>query len=294
MTDKGVFEPILIMLTIKNDHLNVSLLDPQADTHLLGSRYCHGGYIWQIEDNVLGPLLSGPKYPDIPDPFDGQGMPEAFETALSYFPTSIGDTILIIGVGEVIRTSDIEPFHSRYNPQIKKPCSWIIQSEPDCVLMKTDQFFKGYSFTLLKRVSLSGRTVQSFTEVVNSGPNPIPLKWFAHPFFPLTFDRSCCKLSLPVSIPPNPGFALSSESYICMDNNYNWESGCYRSLEIPWNKHLNVTVKHPLLNQISMDCKFNPTWLPIWANSKTFSVEPFFFKMSVPGSSTTWAIEYHF
>ena len=282
------------MLTIKNDQLTLSLLDPQKDGHLLGTRYCHGGYIWQIEDNKLGPLLSGPKSPDLPDPFDGQGMPEAFETALSYYPTSEGDTVLIVGVGEVLRTSGNEPFHSRWNPQIKKSCSWIIQTEHDNIIMKADQSFKGYSFTLTKKVVLTARTVTSFTEIVNLGPNPIPLKWFAHPFFPLNPDFSCCKLSLPVSIPPNPGFSLSSDEYIYMNKNFNWESGCYRSLGIPWNRPLNVSVKHPLLNQILINCKFSPSWLPIWANSKTFSLEPFYFQMSVPKSTASWTIEYHF
>jgi hypothetical protein len=283
------------MIAIKNDQLIVSLLDPVNDGHLLGSRYCHGGYIWQIEDKTLGSLLSGPKYPSLhPDPFDGQGIPEAFETAQSYYPSYIGDTVLVIGVGEVIRTSNTEPFHTRSNPQIKKSCNWTIETKPDCVLMKTNQSFKGSSFILLKKILLSDRTVHSFTEIVNLGPNPLPIKWFAHPFFPLTSDLSCCKLSLPVSIPPNPGFSLNNEDYICMNSNYGWENGCYRSLGIPWNKHLNVTVKHPLLNDVLINCKFSPTWLPIWANSKTFSIEPFFSKMSTPGSSTNWAIEYHF
>jgi hypothetical protein len=62
-----------------NDELRLTLLDPVEDEGRLGTRYVSGCYVYQIDDARLGPLLSGPAYPQDPPPgFHGQGIPEAF------------------------------------------------------------------------------------------------------------------------------------------------------------------------------------------------------------------------
>ncbi|NJN82715.1 MAG: hypothetical protein HC802_10870 [Caldilineaceae bacterium] len=71
------------MFTLANEQLSVSLLDPVADRARLGSRYCVGGYIWQVTDAAKGALLAGPLYPHpAPNTFDGQGAPDMFLTPL--------------------------------------------------------------------------------------------------------------------------------------------------------------------------------------------------------------------
>lgn len=283
------------MFFLQNNEIILSIIDPLKDQHLLSSRYCHGGYIWQIEDKKRGQLLSGPSFPSpSPDPFDGQGMPEAFETAIGYYPSRINDSILVIGVGEVLKTSVNEPFHSCWNPYIHKWSTWTIKTDDYHVKMSTMQHYKGYSLNLVKLVILKDRTVESLTEIENNGINPIPMKWFAHPFFPINADLTCCQLSLPLKIPINNGFSLNSENFICMNSDYKWENGCYQSLDIPWNQQLNVLVHHPLLGISKIKCNFLPTWLPIWANRNTFSLEPFFSKMISPGKSEKWSIKYEF
>src|SRR3954454_18157206 len=66
-----------IMYTLTSESLEVSILDPLADQGRFGTRYCTGGYIFQITDRRHGALLSGPTYPDSFNWFDGQGIPDA-------------------------------------------------------------------------------------------------------------------------------------------------------------------------------------------------------------------------
>jgi len=283
------------MIKLQNDFLSIDILHPEQDSHLTGSRYCHGCSIWQIYNAQSQPLLSGPQYPsESPDTFDGQGMPEVFETALGSYPSSIGDNVLVVGVGEVMRSGENELFHTRWNPYIQKKCTWDIIVSKDHIQMSTLHSFRGYNLSLIKQLRLTNKTVLSATLLINHGPNPVSLKWFAHPFFPHNSDLSCCKLSLPVKIPDNPGFTTGEDSFIYMNNSFNWKNGCYRSLGIPWHLPLNILVNHPLEKHILIACRFAPTWLPIWANANTFSIEPSLARIIFPGSSANWEIEYCF
>src|ERR1700712_640061 len=87
------------MYTLKNANLEVSILDPVADQARFGTRYCTGGYIFQIVDAQHGDLLSGPTYPDSFNWFDGQGIPDAFNLSPLRAPDDTGTTALIIGIG---------------------------------------------------------------------------------------------------------------------------------------------------------------------------------------------------
>lgn len=281
------------MILLENDQLIINIIEPDKEYHLLSSRYCHGGYIWQVEDKRLGPVFSGPSYPQNPDPFDGQGAPEAFETAPGYFPSQSGDTVLVVGVGEVIKTSSRELFHPRWNSVIKKRSDWEIKTSGSFLQMICSQRFKGYGLVITRDIILDNRSVHSSTTITNSGDNPLPIRWFAHPFFPHNKDMSCCILSCPVTIPENPGFFLKNNQ-IFMKKEYDWEKGCYRALGIPWGSSLFADFSHPFLERILLKCSFNPVWLPIWANTHTFSLEPFFSKVITPGSTEKWSICYQF
>lgn len=67
------------MLHLRHGSLRVDLLDPTSEASRLGPRFCAGGYVWQVHDDTVGPLLSGPEGPEPePDPFNGHGLPESF------------------------------------------------------------------------------------------------------------------------------------------------------------------------------------------------------------------------
>jgi len=280
------------MLYISNSVLKISILHPEIDTQYLGSRYCRGGYIWQVDSMKHGPLLSGPSFPDPhPSVFDGQGIPDVFETAIGSATVTVGECVHVIGVGDVLRSSDITPFHVRWNPTVIAPCQWRIVQASDVIEMSTTPVFKGYRYHLTKSVRLgtSGWTIK--VSLHNAGTIPIPVRWFIHPFFPLNSGELYCHLSLPLTIPDNPGFECH-DNRITLVKKYDWKNGCYRTVSVPWDSPISISVNHLHAKKITMNTSYGLSWLPIWANNNTFSIEPFYSKFLVPGESGEWNVEF--
>jgi hypothetical protein len=276
------------MLYLSNNLLKISILHPENDIHYLGSRYCRGGYIWQVDSMAHGPLFSGPSFPDSHPPvFDGQGIPDVFETAIGSAVSKVGEYVHVIGVGDVLRSSNIIPFHVRWNPTVIAPCQWGIVQTSDVVEMSTAGVFKGYKYYLTKRVELDGSGWIVNINMHNVGTIPIPVRWFVHPFFPLNNDNISCTLSLPLTIPDNPGFE-STNNHITMVQTFDWKNGCYRTISVPWDKPVSVSINYPAVKNIAMKTSYGLSWLPVWANKNTFSIEPFFSRFLVPGESAEW------
>ena len=100
------------MYTLQNDQLSVDVLDPIADVERFGTRYCTGGYIFQVTDAEKGPLLSGPTYPDSFNTFDGQGIPDAFNQSPLKDAKSSDTQALIIGIGLCdLEKNEVETFY---------------------------------------------------------------------------------------------------------------------------------------------------------------------------------------
>ena len=103
------------MLVLENATLKVALLDPAADQELLSTRYCCGGYIFQVDDKAAGPLLAIPNqlsdeeasaysggkvWEDGYNVQDGQGIPDCFSGHGRVSPeTNGGGSMLVLGVG---------------------------------------------------------------------------------------------------------------------------------------------------------------------------------------------------
>lgn len=283
------------MYALSNSELTVFILDPVADTARLGSRYCTGGYIWQVTDSKQGELLSGPEYPKKPNTFDGQGAPDFFIRTLGAEDAPLGGEVGVIGVGRVRRSSPVEPFDVRHNREVIEFVQWEVICAQNSVTMRTRGAFREWAYTLERVVSLERRTLHSVTSIHNTGLVLLPVRWFAHPFFPLTADGVLCRFSLPFRLDENPGYRVNAEGFVARQPEHDWSTGWYQPVDyVQDGAPLTVIQKHDRVGQVTAVTDFAPCFLPIWGNDRTFSFEPYFEREFAPGQSATWGIQYTF
>lgn len=269
------------MLTLQNETLEVSILDPIADRERFGTRYNTGGYIFQITDDQHGPLLTGPTYPDSFDPFNGQGIPDAFNRSPLQEPED--ETALIIGIGQCDLVENT----------VLDYCQWTIEQSESSITFITEQAHSKYSLTFTRTVSLNGRTIRSYSHIKNTGRQFIPLSWFPHPFYPHPETDELCRFNIPVEFPENLGFEQSPSGFISRKN-WPWEKGYFQALSHNAQTGTVVFQKHPALGLIGATCSYVPALFPIWGNPITFSWEPYYEHTIAPNLETSWWIDYEF
>jgi hypothetical protein len=120
-------------------------------------------------------------------------LPEVFQFTLYNEEREIEEEKLIIGVG-IVDKRDLElPYHLFTNSRVLTLCDWQVFQSVERIRMETAQAYKQWSFQLTKEVLLHDRTITCQTRLRNIGAVPVPFRWFAHPFFPLTPDGRCCR-----------------------------------------------------------------------------------------------------
>jgi hypothetical protein len=288
------------MLRLANRELALDLLDPAdaADTARQGWRYCWGGYIWQVTDAQLGPLVSGPAYPNpTPTVFDGQGLPESFRhnrRADSTRLTWAGDSGLALGAGVLAANSGRGP-QAPDAVRIVEPCQWTVTKFPDHLIFQTRQAAGGLSYELSRKIELRDRTITSFTQLTNAGELPLPLQWFPHPFWALTESRARVQLPAGTTIPENPGFAIDGEGVLTFKRPFvGPRDSQFALLALPPGRALAVSVDHPRLARVTFETSFVPDECPVWANPRTISVEPHLSLTLAPGETRHWHVRHGF
>ncbi len=271
------------MLSLKNEALEVTLLDPNNDRERFGTRYCTGGYIFQIADTTHGPLLTGPTYPESFNTYDGQGIPDAFNLYPLKEPASDAKEVLVIGVG----LCDLaENRVLRFSP-------WEIEQEEGAVRMKTAQQFQRYALELKRTVRLADRSVESAIRLGNTGVLMIPVRWFPHPFFPQPESSALCRFNIPIQFSDNPGYEWGDDGYLHRKT-FPDQIGHYLPLNHDAQSKLVVLQRHPKLGLVAASFSYVPDFFPIWGNQHTFSFEPFFERSVAPGQEIHWGIKYDF
>jgi len=283
------------MYSLSNSELTVSILNPIADRARLGSRYCTGGYIWQVSDARKGELLAGPEYPKEPNTFDGQGAPDFFIGVLGAEACPLGGEVGVIGVGRVRRTSPILPFDVRHNREVIEFVQWDVVQSGKSITMRTRTAFQEWAYALERTLRLDGRQLTSTTAIRNLGQGMLPVRWFPHPFFPITADGALCRFSLPVSLAENPGYALNQEGFILRKPDHDWAKGWYQPVEFtPTHQPLVIEQKHDKVGLVTATFNYTPAFLPIWGNQRTFSFEPYYQREFKPGEGAAWSVTYRF
>lgn len=272
------------MFTLGNDDLTLTLLDPVDDEDRLGTRYVSGCYVYQIEDAKLGHLFSGPVYPDDPPPvFDGQGIPEAFRHTVDP----------VDGRAIVFGNSIIADDGTRGRvKQVLERCRWRIDQEEVRLRMSTTQRFEDLALNLHREISLAGRQITSSTTVQNIGSVPVPLMWYAHPFFPWPADGVCCRFSCDISLPENPGFRVNGDGYIERIPEHDWGKGQFIQIEGVKGHRIEAVMNHPTRDEMTVSGDFPMSEMPIWGNACTVSFEPYLEESVAPNGEYSWSLTY--
>jgi hypothetical protein len=289
------------MLTLSNDQLEVSILDPVQDQNRLGSRFCVGGYVYEVADRRTGVITSGPGYPDevYPPVFDGAGLPESFTSRLwpgydkvgLHTLPDVGTRMLVIGVGLV---DAVAPERMRVMP-VQEFCPWTITRSPTSIRMTTGQQLAGWALELTRDVALINRTLISETTLRNTGQEAIHLRWFPHPFFPNTFGEFC-KFNLPVSCPDTSvGYILQKSGWVAIKPGSTWDRvGNFQEMTFTPGERLVTLVRHQTVGLLAVSYSYTPAYLPVWGNKHTFSFEAYLAETIAAGSKSTWSITYDF
>ncbi len=288
------------MLRLQNSSLTVELLDPRDGTEIArqGWRYCWGGYIWQVHDAKLGPLLSGPEFPK-PDPttFNGQGLPESFRHRRRDDNTPFtwsGASGLAIGVGAIAAN----PGKSAQGPDsvvVTEPCRWTVTPFADHIIFQTRQAAAGFSYELSRKIELRDRAVTSCTQLTNTGDAPLALEWFAHPFWALTEGRARLQLPAGTTLPENPGFAIAADGQLTFTRAFTTAADSqFALLALPRDRELTVSIDHPSGDRVKFSTSFVPDDCPVWANAHTVSVEPYLALRLAPGETRQWHVQHEF
>lgn len=281
------------MLRLENASLRVDLLEPSdpVDRARQGTRYAHGGYIWQVHDRRRGPLLAGPEFPaPSPSPFNGQGLPESFRhrTRDGQPLTWSGAAGLGVGVGLL---ASVPPD----TVALATPCAWTVTATADRAIFQTRHAGAGRACALTREVALQERELHSASTLTNLGTEPLALQWFAHPFWPLRQGRARVSLPRGTRLPENPGFDLQADGTLSFRRPFvTPDDSQFALLALPPGQPLTLSVDHPRLARVTLATSFVPDECPVWANAHTLSVEPYLTLRLAPGETRRWHLIHGF
>jgi hypothetical protein len=201
---------------------------------------------------------------------------------------------MIIGVGLVSNPNHRTATEPHFDGCVLEPVFWEITNSAAGSTMKGRQQFERWSFTITRDVALEDRTLSIRTGLHNTGEGDLPFRWFAHPFFPLMPDGTCCSAEEDWTMNENPGFMFNTRGEICMRPDHDWEQGHYEILRPKTDAPLRIVQRHPVVGAVRFAADIAPYQCALWANSRTFSLEPFLAATLAPGEERFWSVSYNF
>ncbi len=280
------------MQTIQRGAFELVFVDPVADRHLLGDRYCWGGYLWQLRDGMGRELLSGPEYPEpSPRPFNGQGLPEVFRS----WDKQSGELLNIDenGEGLVLGVGQVRVVEGR-KLEVVRPCVWEILEEASGVVYRTRDAHGERAYELERRWTVDGHTLISATQVRSRGRATLDVHWYPHPFFPVTPGGTRFSVTPDVTMAgEHAGYTRDGRGWkttAACDNN----NGCFEWLHAVYGPQLRWTVAHPLCHHVTVVGDFTTAYMPVWCNANTISLEPHVVHALEEGEAAGWAQSYTF
>jgi hypothetical protein len=179
--------PALPVFTLTNGPWKAEVFDPRADPMALGARYVHGGYVRAL---WRGERLLTARIGTAWDRFDGEGLPETFESPLGWGAAPPNEEYLRIGAGRLRRTDNV-PKETGAHAPLTATLAWrITERATDRIAMATeDELLVGRNarcgYRLERRIVLRDDGLDSTTRftLLAARWQTQPISWFAHPFF---------------------------------------------------------------------------------------------------------------
>ncbi len=132
--------PNLPLIVLERGAWRAELYDPRPDPAALGARYVHGCYIRSLArgDDLISARIA-PNW----SRFDGEGLPETFETGLAWDQAPINEEYLRIGAGRLRRPHQ-SPRETFALAPLATTLDWTVRAhERDRLVMATQDGLQG-------------------------------------------------------------------------------------------------------------------------------------------------------
>ncbi len=281
-------DPDLPLLTLDHGPWRVAVVDPRPCPDRLGVRYCHGGwpFAWWRDGRRLTRRCR-----DVWDPYDGDGLPEVFETGLGRDAVADGEAFLRIGVGRIRREG---LGWQQGQGTLVEPASWTVTRDGAAAIHMeaADRLSVGdrrWGWHLRRTVRLHDDGLEVRTWMALTVPWCDPIVWFAHPFIAQSRGDGT-RIRLPPGALPPRGFAVDGDGWARRD-----PARGFGAVTGVWGREATVDLALDPAEgggrlRIAVDRPLDK--LVLFATERACSPEPFWARAWHDGEEAEWTVRY--
>jgi hypothetical protein len=93
---------------------------------------------------------------------------------------------------------------------------------------------------------------------------------------------------------PNAPFFVDAKEWVMMRPGYRWQEGYFLETHGSDGNQLHALQHHPHVTRIRLTGDFPLMKIALWANDRTFSIEPFISATLQTGEELEWSMRYTF